>query len=128
MQNDVHIFCQAVTICCGDGEQRVPADGHKSIRQHYYLCFYICIHRLTESKKVELSPSAAETAYKECLAMDKKEELLRAAASSGSANLEAALAAYSPAVPAMPPTEAVLRTLPAQGDFPGAQFRLAGDR
>ncbi|KAK9905055.1 hypothetical protein WJX75_008745 [Coccomyxa subellipsoidea] len=77
---------------------------------------------------VLFKPVTLETAYKECLAMDKKEELLRAAASSGSANVEAALAAYSPAVPAMPPTEAVLRTLPAQGDFPGAQFRLAGDR
>jgi hypothetical protein len=31
-------------------------------------------------------------------------------------------------VPEMPKTEAVLRTLPPSGDFPGAQFRLAGDR
>ncbi len=71
---------------------------------------------------------AAETAYTECLVLDKKEELLRAAASSSGADVAAELAAYSPAVPAMPPTEAVLRTLPAHGDFPGAQFRLAGDR
>lgn len=71
---------------------------------------------------------AAEMAYTECLMLDKKVELLAAAASSGGADVAAALAAYSLAVPAMPPTEAVLRALPPSGDFPGAQFRLAGDR
>ena len=30
--------------------------------------------------------------------------------------------------PAMPPTKAVLKVLPATTTYPGAQFRLAGDR
>lgn len=61
--------------------------------------------------------------------MDKKVDLLQAAASSGkSATVAAELAAYSPSVPPTPPTEAVLLTMAPAGDFPGAQFRLAGDR
>ncbi len=62
--------------------------------------------------------------------MDKKVELLQAAASSAgkSSSVADELAAYSPAVPPTPPTEAVLLTMPPAGDFPGAQFRLAGDR
>ena len=43
------------------------------------------------------------------------------------AELEKALAA-APKPPAMPETRALLRDLPAHGDFPGAQYRLAGDR
>jgi urea carboxylase len=69
----------------------------------------------------------AETAYTECLHLDMKVELLRSAATAA-VDAEAAAAAYRPAVPETPPTQAVLRTLPASGDFPGAQFRLAGDR
>ncbi len=76
------------------------------------------------------SHAAAETAYTECLTLDKKVELLQAAASSAGkgASVAAELAAYSPAVPPTPPTEAVLLTMAPAGDFPGAQFRLAGDR
>jgi hypothetical protein len=59
--------------------------------------------------------------------MDKKVELLRSAASA-KLDVEAGLAGFKVQVPGMPKTEAVLRTLPPKGDFPGAQFRLAGDR
>ena len=62
--------------------------------------------------------------------MDRKVELLRCAATGAKTGSgpEAALTGFEPAVPEMPETAAVLRSLPAKGDFPGAQFRLAGDR
>ena len=74
--------------------------------------------------------AAAEEAYTECIVTDKKVALLREAASTGGAKsgVEDALASFKVDVPEMPRTEAVLRTLPPAGDFPGAQFRLAGDR
>ena len=73
---------------------------------------------------------AAEAAYAEAVTMDRKVELLRSAASGARSGpeLEAALARSAPAALEMPETAAVLRSLPAKGDFPGAQFRLAGDR
>ena len=52
-------------------------------------------------------------------------------APSSTSDLETALAAAAeaaPRPPAMPETRAVLRQLPAHGTFPGAEYRLAGDR
>lgn len=52
-------------------------------------------------------------------------------APSSARDLETALAAAAdaaPRPPAMPETRAVLRQLPAHGTFPGAEYRLAGDR
>ena len=75
----------------------------------------------------------AEEAYAECVRTDHITAALRAAVTDGmaapalEAELEKALAA-APKPPAMPETRALLRDLPAHGDFPGAQYRLAGDR
>lgn len=76
----------------------------------------------------------AEEAYAECMRTDRIATPLRKAAGRGAADpaqLLAALAAAdagAPNPPAMPETRALLRELPARGGFPGAQYRLAGDR
>lgn len=71
----------------------------------------------------------ADEAYAERAKVDKSLALLTAAANGGnSQDLEAQLASFAPTVPQMPPTAAVLATIPASASHPGAIYRLAGDR
>jgi urea carboxylase len=74
-----------------------------------------------------------EHAFGARLTVDKKVELLRSSAvfvggGASSSSAEAGLASWKPAVPACPPTQAVLKEWKAGGTHPGALLRLAGDR
>ncbi|KAK9838176.1 hypothetical protein WJX81_006705 [Elliptochloris bilobata] len=91
--------------------------------------------QVSAKDEVLFKPLTLEEAYAECVRTDHITAALRKASASGdeaptlAAELEAAAAAdAAPRPPAMPETRAVLRTLPAHGTFPGAQYRLAGDR
>ena len=72
----------------------------------------------------------ADQAYVDCVELDHAVSLLQGAAEgSGSADsLAADLEAFQPSVPEMPPTSALLQSIPASATHPGAQYRLAGDR
>ena len=84
-------------------------------------------------KKQNIVNGSAGDAYMECLKTDHMVELLRLEAfgkvKSG-AELEEKLKALSSKVevPEMPKTAAVLQTIPASDEHPGAIYRLAGDR
>lgn len=72
-----------------------------------------------------------EEAYMQRFQVDRQVSLVNEVArgSRTAAEAEAEMAAFKVDVPACPPTEAVLRVIPAvQGSHPGAQVRLAGDR
>ena len=77
---------------------------------------------------------AAEEAYKAVLRTDQMMALLQqqatGAGAKDAAHLDSALQSFMKqlAVPKMPKTAAVLAEIPASGDHPGAQYRLAGDR
>ena len=77
---------------------------------------------------------AAEEAYEAVLRTDQMMTLLQQQATGAGAKdasqLDSALQNFMKqlAVPKMPKTAAVLAEIPASGDHPGAQYRLAGDR
>ena len=83
-----------------------------------------------------LSPQchAAEEAYEAVLRTDQMMALLQQQATGAGAkdasHLDSALQSFMKqlATPKMPKTAAVLAEIPASGDHPGAQYRLAGDR
>ena len=72
----------------------------------------------------------ADQAYADCVELDHAVSLLQSAADgSGSPDsLASDLEAFRPSVPEMPPTSALLQSIPASATHPGAQYRLAGDR
>ena len=72
----------------------------------------------------------AEEAFRERVLFDEAVKLLRAAAvgEASAGELEAELKRFKPENPAMPPTTAVLASIPASKEHPGAIYRLAGDR
>ncbi|PSC69627.1 urea carboxylase [Micractinium conductrix] len=72
-----------------------------------------------------------EEAYTQRFTVDQQVSLVRQVASGAltAAAADAEMAAYKVDVPECPPTEAVLRVVPAvEGRHPGAKVRLAGDR
>lgn len=78
---------------------------------------------------VQFKQLTIQEAYLQRLTTDKKVELLCwvARGAAAAADAEAALAAFNPEVPEAPPTEAVLRVIPAAGGHPGAQVRHLRD-
>ena len=90
-----------------------------------------------ETLNLDSALMGAEEAYAQCVRTDQVTAVLREASAGGDGapssapDLETALVAAAdaaPRPPAMPETRAVLRKLPAHGTFPGAEYRLAGDR
>ncbi len=71
-----------------------------------------------------------EEAYANCLKDDEAVRLLAQAARGEvpQDTLATALVAYTPNIPKMPNTSAILATIPKSDKHPGAIYRLAGDR
>ena len=87
---------------------------------------------LAEACKFLLLPLLGE-AYSECLKADHMVQLIRLEAfgkvkSGGKLEQQLQAMTKEVAVPEMPKTKAVLESIAASDDHPGAIYRLAGDR
>ncbi|CAK0782570.1 hypothetical protein CVIRNUC_005782 [Coccomyxa viridis] len=83
--------------------------------------------QVSPNDSVLFKPVTLEAAFEECVLLDTKIQLLQKAAFE-KVDVGKGLAAFKAPTPKMPPTQAVLKVLPATTTYPGAQFRLAGDR
>ncbi|CAL5223800.1 g6371 [Coccomyxa viridis] len=86
------------------------------------------IGQLSPNDRVRFKLVSLEDAYRECVKLDQMVEMLRSAAANGSLDGFESLSIHQVSMPEFPETRAVLKTLPASESFPGAQYRLAGDR
>lgn len=82
---------------------------------------------------VQFRQTTLEEAYAARVRTDALMAALRAAALGAKdalplGSIAAANAALAVSVPEMPPTRCLLKKVPASGSFPGAEYRLAGDR